>query len=298
MHFVNINSKEKRSNLFSSLKSGKLLVFPGAYNALVAKLIKDIGFDGIYVSGGVMSNDLGLPDIGLTTLEHVSTRAKQISQCTLLPTIVDADTGFSDCKKTVEIFETFGLSGLHIEDQIPEKRCGHLDNKELISKDEMVNKIKVAVKAKKDKNFLIIARTDANSVEGIDKTIERVKAYEDAGADMIFPEAMKDEKEFEIIRKNAKTFLLANMTEFGKSKLLSKKQLINLGYNIVIYPVTTQRLALKNVEDGLNSIFKDGHQNNVIKNMQTRKRLYELVEYEKYNQPGKKITDFNKDGHE
>ena len=162
----------------------------------------------------------------------------------------------------------------------------------------MVNKIKVAVKAKKDKNFLIIARTDANSVEGIDKTIERVKAYEDAGADMIFPEAMKDEKEFEIIRKNAKTFFLANMTEFGKSKLLSKKQLINLGYNIVIYPVTTQRLALKNVEDGLNSIFKDGHQNNVIKNMQTRKRLYELVEYEKYNQPGKKITDFNTDGHE
>ena len=298
MHFVNTKPKEKRSNLLSNLKSGKLLRFPGAYNALVAKLIKDIGFDGIYVSGGVMSNDLGMPDIGLTTLEHVSTRAKQISQCTLLPTIVDADTGFYDCKKTVEIFENLGLCGLHIEDQIAEKRCGHLDNKELITRDEMVNKIKDAVKAKRDSNFLIIARTDANSVEGIDKTIDRIKAYEDAGADMIFPEAMKNEREFEIVRKNAKTFLLANMTEFGKSKLLTKNELADLGYNIVIYPVTTQRLALKSVEDGLNTIFKDGHQNNVIKDMQTRKRLYELVDYEQYNQPGKKITDFSTEGHE
>ena len=162
----------------------------------------------------------------------------------------------------------------------------------------MVNKIKEAVKAKKDSNFLIIARTDANSVEGIDKTIDRIKAYEDAGADMIFPEAMKNEREFEIVRKNAKTFLLANMTEFGKSKLLTKNELADLGYNIVIYPVTTQRLALKSVEDGLNTIFKDGHQNNVIKDMQTRKRLYELVDYEQYNQPGKKITDFSTEGHE
>ena len=162
----------------------------------------------------------------------------------------------------------------------------------------MVNKIKDAVKAKRDSNFLIIARTDANSVEGIDKTIDRIKAYEDAGADMIFPEAMKNEREFEIVRKNAKTFLLANMTEFGKSKLLTKNELADLGYNIVIYPVTTQRLALKSVEDGLNTIFKDGHQNNVIKDMQTRKRLYELVDYEQYNQPGKKITDFSTEGHE
>ena len=162
----------------------------------------------------------------------------------------------------------------------------------------MVKKIETAVKSRLDKNFLIIVRTDANTVEGLDKTVERIKAYENAGADMIFPEAMKNEKEFEKIRKNTKVFLLANMTEFGKTKLLSSKQLENLGYNIVIYPVTTQRLAMKNVEDGLRSIFKYGDQNNIIDKMQTRKRLYELVEYEKYNTPGKKITDFSTEGHE
>ena len=162
----------------------------------------------------------------------------------------------------------------------------------------MVKKIKNAIDARKDKNFLIIVRTDANSVEGIEKTIERVKLYEDAGADMIFPEAMKDEKEFEKIRSSSKGYLLANMTEFGKSKLLNKKQLENLGYNIVIYPVTSQRLAMKSVEEGLKSVFKDGHQNNIIDKMQTRKRLYELVEYEKYNTTGRKITDFSTEGHE
>ena len=298
MHFTKKNSSEKRLEFVKSLQSKKLLRFPGAYNPLCAKLIAEIGFDGVYISGGVMSNDLGLPDIGLTTLDQVSYRANQISRVTDLPTIVDADIGFKDCKKTIITFEEKGLAGCHIEDQIAEKRCGHLDNKELISKDEMVKKIKDSVNARKDKNFLIIVRTDANTVEGIDKTLERIKSYEDAGADMIFPEAMKDEKEFEKVRKISKGYLLANMTEFGKSKLLNRSQLENLGYNLVIYPVTTQRLAMQNVELGLKSIFKDGHQNNIIDKMQTRKRLYELVEYEKYNTPDKKITDFSTEGHE
>jgi len=298
MHFTKKDNKEKRLDFVKILKTKKLLRFPGAYNPLCAKLIAEIGFDGVYVSGGVMSNDLGLPDIGLTTLEQVSYRSGQISRVTDLPTIVDIDTGFGNCRKTIEAFENKGIAGCHIEDQIAEKRCGHLDNKELISKEEMVNKIKECIKARKDKNFLIIARTDANAVEGLDKTIDRIKSYEDAGADMIFPEAMKDESEFEKIRKKTKGYLLANMTEFGKSKLLNKKQLENLGYNVVIYPVTTQRLAMMNVEIGLKSIFKDGDQNKVIDKMQTRKRLYELVEYEKYNTPGKKITDFSTEGHE
>ena len=298
MHFTKKNSSEKRLEFVKNLQSKKLLRFPGAYNPLCAKLIAEIGFDWVYISGGVMSNDLGLPDIGLTTLDQVSYRANQISRVTDLPTIVDADTGFKDCKKTIITFEEKGLAGCHIEDQIPEKRCGHLDNKELISKDEMVKKIKESVNARKDKNFLIIVRTDANTVEGIEKTLERIKSYEDAGADMIFPEAMKDEKEFEKVRKISKGYLLANMTEFGKSKLLNRSQLENLGYNLVIYPVTTQRLAMQNVELGLKSIFKDGHQNNIIDKMQTRKRLYELVEYEKYNTPDKKITDFSTEGHE
>ena len=298
MHFTKKTIVEKRSDLIKNLKSQKLLRFPGAYNPLCAKLIAEIGFDGVYVSGGVMSNDLGLPDIGLTTLEHVSYRSSQISRVTDLPTIVDIDTGFGNCKKSIETFEKKGLAGCHLEDQVAEKRCGHLDNKELVSKAEMVKKIKECVQARKDKNFLIIARTDANSVEGLDKTLERIKAYENAGADMIFPEAMKDESEFEKVRKAAKGYLLANMTEFGKSKLLDKKQLENLGYNLVIYPVSTQRLAMQNVEIGLKSIFNDGHQNNIIDKMQTRKRLYELVEYEKYNTPDKKITDFSTEGHE
>jgi methylisocitrate lyase len=298
MHFTKKTVAEKRSNLISKLQSKKLLRFPGAYNPLCAKLIAEIGFDGVYVSGGVMSNDLGLPDIGLTSLDQVSYRSSQIARVTDLPTIVDIDTGFGNCKNTIEVFEAKGLAGCHLEDQVPEKRCGHLDNKELISIEEMVKKIEECVKSRKDKNFLIIARTDANTVEGLDKTINRIKAYEGAGADMIFPEALKDEHEFEKVRKNSKGYLLANMTEFGKSKLLDKKQLENLGYNLVIYPVTTQRLAMKSAEEGLKSIFKDGHQNNIIDKMQTRKRLYELVEYEKYNTPDKKITDFSTEGHE
>ena len=298
MHFTKKNTSEKRIGFISALKSGKLLRFPGAYNPLSAKLISEIGFDGVYISGGVMANDLGLPDIGLTTLKQVSYRASQITKVTDLPTIVDVDTGFKDCKKTISTFEAIGLAGCHIEDQVEQKRCGHLDNKELITKEQMIIKIKDAVSARKDKNFLIIARTDANAVEGLEKTINRIKAYEDAGADMIFPEAMKDESEFEKVRKISKGYLLANMTEFGKSKLLNKSELEKLGYNLVIYPVTTQRLAMKNVEDGLKSIFKNGDQNNIIDNMQTRKRLYELVEYEKYNTPDNKITDFSTEGHE
>ena len=298
MHFTKKDNKEKRLDFIKKLKTKKLLRFPGAYNPLCAKLIAEIGFDGVYISGGVMSNDLGLPDIGLTTLDQVSYRAGQISRVTDLPTIVDADTGFKDCKKTISIFESKGLAGCHIEDQIDQKRCGHLDNKELISQEEMVKKIKSSVSARKDENFLIIVRTDANTVEGINKTLDRIKAYEAAGADMIFPEAMKDEKEFEKVRKGTNVYLLANMTEFGKSKLLNKNELENLGYNLVIYPVTTQRLAMQNVEIGLKSIFDDGDQNKIIDKMQTRKRLYELVEYEKYNTPGKKITDFSTEGHE
>ena len=298
MHFTKKSSSEKRRDLKNKLNTKKLLKFPGAYNPLTAKLISKINFDGIYISGGVMANDLGLPDIGLTTLNEVRYRANQIARVTDLPSIVDADTGFGDCYKTINAFEEIGLAGCHIEDQIEQKRCGHLDNKEIIPLPEMVKKIKLAVKSKKDKNFLVIARTDANTVEGIKKTIERVKAYEDAGADMIFPEAMKDEKEFEKIRKNSDTFLLANMTEFGKTKILTSVELENLGYNMVIYPVTTQRLAMKNVEDGLRAIFNDGHQNNIIDKMQTRKKLYELVEYEKYNTEDKKISDFKTDGHE
>ena len=298
MHFVKKKPNEKRLDFVNKLKKNKILRVPGAYNPLTAKLIEEIGYDAVYVSGGVMANDLGFPDIGLTTLEDVSTRSYLISRVTNLPTIVDIDTGFKSCEKTIQTFEEFGVAAVHLEDQVAQKRCGHLDNKELISTNEMVIKIKECIKAKKDENFKIIARSDAKNAEGLDKMIDRCKAYIDAGADIIFPEALKDEKDFETVRKELNCYLLANMTEFGKSKLFNYKELENFGYNIVIYPVTTQRLAMKNVEDGLRVIFTDGHQNNIIDKMQTRKRLYELVEYEKYNSLDEKIYNFSTEGHE
>jgi methylisocitrate lyase len=298
MHFVKKNSEEKRKNLNDKLKSNKILRVPGAYNPLTAKVIEEIGYEAVYVSGGVMANDLGYPDIGLTTLKDVSYRSNQIARVTNLPTIVDVDTGFKSCEETIKTFEKFGIAAVHIEDQIEQKRCGHLDNKELISKESMVNKIKKCVNTRTDKNFKIIARSDAKDVEGIDKMIDRCKSYIDAGAEIIFPEALKDEKEFEIVRKSLKCYLLANMTEFGKSKILNYKELENLGYNIVIYPVTTQRLAIKSVEEGLRAIFEDGHQNNIIDKMQTRKRLYDLVEYEKYNALDENVYNFSSEGHE
>ena len=298
MHFIKKKAEEKRIEFDLKLKSKKILRVPGAYNPLTAKVIEEIGYDAVYVSGGVMSNDLGYPDIGLTTLQDVSSRANQIARVTNLPTIVDIDTGFKSCKETIETFEKFGITGVHIEDQVAQKRCGHLENKELVTKEEMIKKVKECVNSKKDKNFKVIARSDAKSVEGIDKMIDRCKSYVDAGAEIIFPEALHDEKEFEKVRKSLNCFLLANMTEFGKSKLLNYKELENLGYNIVIYPVTSQRLAMKNVEDGLRAIFDDGHQNNIIDKMQTRKRLYDLVEYEKYNSLDEKIYNFSTEGHE
>jgi len=298
MHFIKKKSEEKRVDLNNKLRSNKILRVPGAFNPLTAKLIEEIGFDAVYVSGGVMSNDLGYPDIGLTTLKDVSNRSNQIARVTNLPTIVDIDTGFKSCAETIETLENYGISAVHLEDQIERKRCGHLENKQLISTQQMIEKIKDCVNAKKDKNFKIIARSDAKSVEGLDKMIDRCKSYIDAGAEIIFPEALKDENEFEKVRKSLSSYLLANMTEFGKSKLLDYKELENLGYNIVLYPVTTQRLAMKNVEDGLRAIFTDGHQNNIIDKMQTRKRLYDLVDYEKYNSLDDKIYNFNTEGHE
>jgi methylisocitrate lyase len=223
---------EKRKALRDQLNSGKLLRFPGAFSPIVAQLIEDIGFDGVYISGAVLSNDLGLPDIGLTTLSEVSQRGRQISRVTNLPSIIDIDTGFGETMsvaRTIIELQELGLSGCHLEDQVNPKRCGHLDNKQIVSQQEMVRKIKAAAGAKTDQNFLLIARTDARASEGLDKTIDRIKAYVDAGAEMIFPEAMQGPGEFEAIRKAVDVPMLANMTEFGKSPLLDVKTLENLG---------------------------------------------------------------------
>jgi len=278
--------EQKRADFRKALESGKLLQFPGAYNPMVAMLIQQTGFHGVYVSGAVMANSIGLPDIGMTTLTEVSQTASAIARVTDLPTIMDIDTGFGETMsvaRTIKELTYLGLAGCHIEDQVNPKRCGHLDNKELVSVSAMVQKVKAAADAKTDPNFLLIARTDARASEGLDAAIDRAKAYVDAGADMIFPEAMNDENEFEAFRKALNVPLLANMTEFGKSRLLSKSELENLGYNLVIYPVTTQRLAMKAVEDGLKTILDEGSQESLLDKMQTRKRLYEVLHYEDYN---------------
>jgi methylisocitrate lyase len=286
---------EKREDFRAALKTGKLLRFPGAFSPLVAMAIKRHGFDGVYVSGAALSADMGLPDIGLTTLSEVATRGGSIARATDLPALIDADTGFGEplnMARTIQTLEDAGLCGCHLEDQVNPKRCGHLDGKSLVTTQAMVEKVRAAVGARRDKNFLIMARTDARASEGLDGAIARAKAYVDSGADAIFPEALADEGEFKKFRKAIKVPLLANMTEFGKSKLLTVKQLSNLGFNIVIYPVTTLRLAMKAIEEGLATIKSEGTQESVVSKMQTRMELYELLRYEDYAKFDKDIFNF------
>lgn len=295
MLFNELLPEQKRKKFRESLKSGKLHRFPGSFSPLTSMMIEKIGFDGVYISGGVLANDLALPDIGLTTLTEVSQRARLIARSSRLPAIVDIDTGFGapiNVTRTIQEIEETGLCGCHMEDQISQKRCGHLDNKQLISQEEMVQKIQAASRAKRDKNFLLIARTDSRALEGLDKSTDRAKAYVDAGAEMIFPEALKNVEEFERFRKEIDVPLLANMTEFGKSSLLTADQLTDLGYNMVIYPVTSWRLAMKAVEKGLRTIYDEGTQESILDDMQHRKELYDLLDYENYNEFDQDIFNF------
>ncbi|MEQ1930430.1 MAG: methylisocitrate lyase [Parvularculaceae bacterium] len=295
MLFTKKHAAEKRADFRKALKSGKLLQFPGAFNPLCAQMIERKGFDGVYISGAVMSADLCLPDIGIATMTEFAERGQQIARVTDLPAIIDIDTGFGEpmaAARTVRTMEEMGISACHIEDQEAPKRCGHLDGKEVVSVETMVKRVRAAAEAKRDPNFVLIARSDARAVEGLDQAIDRMKAYVDAGADMIFPEAMADEKEFEAVRKAIKVPILANMTEFGKSRLLNKKELENLGFNLVIYPVTTFRLAMGAVDRGLDRILKDGDQNGLLDQMQHRRDLYDLLRYHDYNQFDQSIYNF------
>jgi len=289
------SASDKRKDFRAALKVGKLLRMPGAFSPLVAMAIQRHGFDGVYISGAALSADLGLPDIGLTTLTEVAERGGAIARSTDLPALIDADTGFGEplnVGRTIQTLEAAKICGCHLEDQVNPKRCGHLDGKSLVTAQAMVEKIRAAVGARRDQDFLIVARTDARASEGLEGAIARAKAYVDAGADAIFPEALAEEGEFEKFRKAIQVPLLANMTEFGKSKLLTAKQLSDLGFNIVIYPVTTLRLAMKAIEDGLVTIKSEGTQESVVKKMQTRAELYELLRYEDYAKFDKDIFNF------
>ncbi len=286
MLYSTVTPADKRAAFRARLATGELIRMPGAFNPLSAKLIQDKGFEGVYISGAVLSADLGLPDIGLTTLTEVAARGQQISRMTDLPTLIDADTGFGEpmnVARTVQTLEDAGVSGLHIEDQVNPKRCGHLDGKAVVDEDTALKRIRAAADARRDPNLLIMARTDIRAVEGLEAAIDRAKALVDAGADAIFPEAMADLSEFEAVRKAVDVPILANMTEFGKSELFTTTQLANIGINIVIYPVSLLRLAMGAAERGLDALAAEGSLNSSVQHMQTRARLYELLDYEAYN---------------
>jgi methylisocitrate lyase len=289
---------DRRAGFRASLRSGRLLRFPGAINPLTARLIEKHDFDGVYVSGAVLAADLALPDIGLTTLSEVAHRSQQIARVTDLPTMVDADTGFGEpmnVARTVQALEDAGVAGCHIEDQVMPKRCGHLDGKSVVPREDMLRRITAAVAARRDPDFVICARTDARALEGLPAAIERARAYVDAGADMIFPEAMADESEFEAVRTAIDVPLLANMTEFGKSDLLGASTLAALGINVVIYPVTLLRIAMGAVEAGLTTIREAGTQASLVASMQTRSRLYEVIDYAAYDVFDESVYNFQLD---
>jgi len=295
------SAADKRIALRAGLSSGRIQRLPGAINPLTAKLIQEIGFEGVYVSGGAFSAGLGLPDIGLTTLTEVVAHSRQIAGVTDLPVLIDADTGFGEpmsAARTVLAAEDAGIAGLHLEDQVNPKRCGHLDGKAIVPTDEMVRRLRAAVTARRDPNFVICARTDAAGIDGIDAAIERAKAYADAGADMIFTEALHTEADFAKFRAAVDIPLLANMTEFGKSQLIPAQTLEDIGYNAVIYPVTTLRLAMGAIERGLREIHATGTQEGQLDQMQTRSRLYELLEYERYNEFDSGVFNFTLGGNQ
>ena len=295
MLFTRKTAAEKRTDFKKLLSDGKLHQFPGAFNPLCAQLIERKGFDGVYISGAVMAADLCLPDIGIATLSEFATRGQQIARVTDLPAFIDIDTGFGgpmNAARSVRLMEEAGIAGCHIEDQMMPKRCGHLDGKQIVDTVEMIQRVRAASDARLDSNFCLIARSDSRATEGLDKAIDRMKAYVDAGADMIFPEAMRSEKEFETVRTALDIPMLANMTEFGKSRLLNVKELEELGFNIVIYPVTTLRLAMGEVDRGLDTILRDGDQNAILNRMQHRKDLYDLLCYKDYRRFDQDLFNF------
>ena len=278
---------ERRKALRAALEAEPIVRLPGAFSPLVARSIEEAGFEGVYVSGAVVAADLALPDIGLTTLTEVAGRARQIARATDLPVLVDADTGFGEpinAARTVTELEDAGVAGCQLEDQVNPKRCGHLDGKEVVTTEQMVRRIGAAVSARRDPDFLICARTDAAGIEGIAAAIDRAHEYAAAGADVIFPEALHTREEFEMFRRAVPEVpLLANMTEFGKTELLTTRELEEIGYDAVIYPVTTLRIAMGHVEQALWEMADAGTQAGWVDRMQHRSRLYELVRYADFN---------------
>jgi len=266
------------------------VVLPGAFNALTAMQIERAGFDAVYVSGAGIAAARGLPDIGLLSMAEVVADAGAIARSVAIPALADADTGYGpplSVMRTVEAFEQAGLAGLHLEDQENPKKCGHLPDKRLVAVAEMARKIGAAAQARRDRDFLIVARTDARAVEGLDGAVKRARAYVEAGADAIFPEALESAEEFKAFAQALKKDrvavpLVANMTEFGKTPYLTIKEFEALGYRLVLFPVTALRVATQAIEAMLEELKAFGTQRQSLDKMQSRQQLYELLRYAEY----------------
>ena len=256
---------------------------PGAINALSAKLIERAGFEAMYLSGAVLANSVGgVPDTGMMTLTESEAHSRHAADACSLPILADADTGYGgpeNAARTVRVLERAGVSAIHLEDQEFPKRCGHLEGKTLVDAGAFCETIAAAAEAKASPDFLLIARTDARGVTGYDDAVERAHRYLAAGADGIFPEALQSEEELRRFAKDVDTILLGNMTEFGKTPYYSVEQFADMGYNIVIFPVTLQRVAMKAMEDALAVLHREGTQESLLDRMQTRQQLYDLLDY-------------------
>jgi methylisocitrate lyase len=264
------------------------IAVPGVFNALVGRMAERLGFQAVYLSGAALSASLALPDVGLVTLSEFVEAARNIAAATRLPLLCDADTGFGEAlnvERTVRLFESAGAAGIHLEDQQMPKRCGHLSGKQLVGAEEMTAKVRAAVSARRDPDFVIVARTDARGVAGFDEAVRRARVYVTAGADVIFPEALESREEFAAFaRAMAPVPLLANMTEFGRSPSLDFAELAEIGYRIVLYPVTTLRVALRAAQAALADLLAKGHQRDHLERMLSRAELYELLDYSGYEE--------------
>jgi len=267
-----------------------IVVAPGVFSPAVARLAEKTGFRALYFSGAGFSNLLALPDLGITTLTEVADAVSKVTARVKVPLIVDADTGFGEAlnvARTVSELKTAGAAAVHIEDQVLPKRCGHLEGKELVDPDEMVKKL-VAARDAANEELLIVARTDARSVEGLDSAIERARIYSRARVDMIFPEALESSEEFKEFRRKVKLPLMANMTEFGKTPYLSSKEFEELGYNVVIFPVTAFRAMMSSVKETFAKLMSEGSQEGILESLMTREEFYDLIDYHKYEDADKR----------
>lgn len=285
MLYSTVTPSAKRAALRRRLSGSSIIRLPGTFTPLSSRVIERQGFEGVYISGAVMANELALPDIGLTTMTEVASRGAQIARATDLPAIIDGDTGFGEpmnVARTVQAMEDAGLTGVHFEDQVNPKRCGHLDGKEVVDDATAISRIRAAVTARRDPDFLIIARTDVHGAQGMAGTLRRAQLLEAAGADVIFAEALADLSEFERMREAVEVPLLANMTEFGRSDLYTVKQLESVGVDMVIFPVSLLRVAMGAMGRALEVLDREGTLETEVPSMLNRKALYELVSYEEY----------------